>query len=175
MLSGWYNFFWREKNFHIHYSSRNRAVAAVCFFLLLFLFVFFQMPGTSGGTAGFLLHPVSLFFFGVVEIFLAVLFTLTDTFIFEFGGRKVRHYFGFMGLVRKRAIPFADIQKIEVQQVVKESFLDALQPEARRKTRKYYQLNFTTRSGVHYQIGVFDDRAFRTLIRISEDVRTGGK
>jgi hypothetical protein len=169
MLSGWYKFFWQDKNFHITYSSRNRAIAAVCFLLLLAIFLFFQ------GSSGFLFHPVSLFFFGLVEIFLAVLFTLSDSFTFDFRNKRVGHAFGFLGLVRRRAIKFSDIRQIDVQQAVKESFLDALQPESRRKLKKYYQLNFTTRSGVHYQVGIFDETGFRTLVRVAEDVRAGGK
>jgi hypothetical protein len=172
MPSGWFRFFWQDKDFYIAYGARNRVIAAVCFFLLIAIYALFQAPY---GASGFLSHPASIFFLGLVEIFLIVLMTLVDTYVFDFKNRKVLHAFGFLGIVRKRSVKFSDIRQIDVQKVMKESFVDALQTESMRKLKKNYQLNFTTRSGVHYQVGVFDETAFRTLVRVAEDVRSGGK
>lgn len=166
MQFGWYRVFWQDKNFYITYSGRNRGIAAVCFVLLLAIFIFF-----SGSAV--LFNPISLFFFGVVEIFLFVMFSLVDTFVFDFRTKKISHSFGFLVLVRKRSIKFSEIRSIDVRQVVKERFIDALQTEDRRRNRKAYQLNFTTKNGVNYQVGYFDETKFRALLRVSEDVRKG--
>ena len=167
MLFGWYRVFWQDKKFYISYSARNRAVAAVCFVLLLAVFILFS------GSATVLFSPISLFFFGLVELFLLVMFTLVDTFVFDFANKKISHSFGFLALVRRRSIKFSDIRTMDVRQVVKERFIDALQSEDLRKKRKAYQLNFTTKGGVNYQVGYFDETKFRTLIRVAEDVKKG--
>lgn len=167
MQFGWYRVFWQDKNFFITYSGRNRGIAAVCFVLLMAIFIFFS------GSAGVLFNPISLFFFGVVEIFLFVMFSLVDTFVFDFRNKSVSHAFGFLVLVRRRAIKFSEIRRIDVTQVVKERFIDALQTEDRRKNRRAFQLNFTTRNGVNYQVGYFDETKYRALLRVAEDVRKG--
>lgn len=165
MLFGWYRVFWQDKKFFISYSGRNRGIAAVCFILLLAVFIFFS------GSAAVLFNPISLFFFGLVEIFLFVMFSLVDTFVFDFANKRISHAFGFLALVRRRSIKFSEIRSMDVRQVVKERFIDALQTEDRRKNRKAYQLNFTTKNGVNYQVGYFDETKFRTLLRVAEDVK----